>query len=399
MEPSLNKLFVNLDPKENQGLDDVPDSELDDQDKEQDQDQEHDEEPTIESDADDEVEEPIKPQEPIQPTLRQSVSTSQPQRMPRTVTVTQSDKSTPDLFKGNFAFQDAMAGTLPEPAEAPAQTAPEEPQYAEPAPLEETADEDGEEITEGENKPPGNLSSAEVERRRRNDILHDIYDFMGQGINPPMKPSPSMSTETLEGLLTYQVRISGEKMMANLLGYGWLQTVRLIETVNNFASPKLLPKDKQLKLNGVTDMVGKNMKLYKPFFRAMAKKMPIEKFAEWSPYIGFIQTTVDLFAKTHQANVMKEGRNVAASASSMASNFKNTLDNPPPKEDTASEPVPKQPTIIDPASITIPADDTASDGDVDADNAPAADDGSDSDEVTVELPQKSRRGRSQSRKQ
>lgn len=207
----------------------------------------------------------------------------------------------------------------------------EEEEAAGPPPTEEEEepdeDDEGEEEEEEEDEE-GEAKAEEVDDRDEDtikmELLKESRDLMADGFIPFQQPVFSMNLPTLKKIVEQQEQQAAEEFGINLLGFGWIEVIRLIETINHHFDPagRFLGKGKSLRLDGSADMITKKIRRYRGPFRYLWRKMNAKKLEEFSPLITMGLITFDILKNVHINNVRTEMRKAA----------EETMRQPPPKQ-------------------------------------------------------------------
>lgn len=260
------------------------------------------------------------------------------------------------------SFMDAMRGTLPaSPAETPAEAAATPPPPEESSEVPEGEDEDDDEEEEesdegtsisaessedSEPEPPAKAKKAgkrqkaepqngfaadplssfaggapggeddeEPEEEEEVDeeqvklqLLEESAALMSEGFLPAQQPTYAMPLPTLKKIVEQQENMAAEQFGIGLIGFGWVEIIRLVESANRAFDPaaKVLGPGKSLRLDGATEAVAKNIRRYRGPFRYLWKKMQTKKLEEYSPLITMGLVTYDILKEVHKENVRKE---------------------------------------------------------------------------------------------
>ena len=265
------------------------------------------------------------------------------------------------MLDGQTAFMDALRETVPRPA-APAVNPNEEPVEEEPLSQqsgtgvpegeEEDDDDEGteadgsssteeEDDEEDEERPkaapkkrrsytadpgaaadPHEEAAAAAEEEPEDEDAHKMRlieesdEFKADGFLPAQVPVFSMSIEILEKIVQNQAAQASDAFGVGLIGFGWVEVIRLLVTVNKAFDPAghILGPGKSLRLDGADEVVAKNIRRYRGPFRYIWKKIQNKKLEEYSPIITMGLITFDLLKKVHKENVRAEMRKNAAAA-------------------------------------------------------------------------------------
>jgi hypothetical protein len=306
------------------------------------------------------------------------------------------------LLDGQAAFQEALKETIPgSPApladeEEDEQEEPEE----EVAPIQETEElpagmmreEDDEEEDDGKDEDDGDVEEQKKEEPEEDEdvvklrLLEEINEFIASGYLPPQQPSFSMDIPTLTKIKEFQERAASDAFGIQMIGYGWISLINILETVNERFDPaaKVFGPGRGLKLHGVTEKVSKNIRRYRPSFKYLWKKLGNKKLEEYSPLIALGLVTVEIFKNVHMENVRREMRQSAAAELQRPGAYGDAI-KMQQRQPVPSQPVPVQPApVVDEQLVIKPVDQIeipVSDAEED-EASPAADD----DEIEVEVP-------------
>ena len=167
-------------------------------------------------------------------------------------------------------------------------------------------------VEEDEDEPEGEEEEDEDATKMR--LLEESATMMSDGFLPIQQPTFSMSVETLKKIVAAQENQAAEQFGVGLIGFGWVEIIRLLETANRAFDPaaKVLGPGKSLRLDGATDAVAKNIRRYRGPFRYLWKKMQSKKLEEYSPLITMGLVTYDILKHVHQENLRAELRHNAA---------------------------------------------------------------------------------------
>lgn len=220
------------------------------------------------------------------------------------------------MLDGQSAFQEALRDTIPASPVQPTEEAAAEEDDAPPPPADNgevpegmssssSEDEGGDEDDEG--TEPGETGSVESgeddegpdeedeevppqpQKRRRPQaeeddededkkkmrLLEESASLMADGFLPVQKPTFSMSVETLEKIVNHQEEQAAEQFGVGLIGFGWVEVIRLIQFANQRFDPaaKIFGPGKGLKLDGAAEAVANDIRRYRGPFRYLWKKM------------------------------------------------------------------------------------------------------------------------------
>jgi hypothetical protein len=139
-------------------------------------------------------------------------------------------------------------------------------------------------------------------------LLEESAALMSEGFLPAQQPTYAMALPTLKKIVEQQENQAAEQFGIGLIGFGWVEIIRLIEAANRAFDPaaKVLGPGKSLRLDGSTEAVAKNIRRYRGPFRYLWKKMQSKKLEEYSPLITMGLVTYDILKEVHKENVRKE---------------------------------------------------------------------------------------------
>lgn len=139
-------------------------------------------------------------------------------------------------------------------------------------------------------------------------LLEESAALMSEGFLPAQQPTYAMPIPTLKKIVEQQENQAAEQFGIGLIGFGWVEIIRLIETANRAFDPaaKVFGPEKSLRLDGATEAVAKNIRRYRGPFRYLWKKMQTKKLEEYSPLITMGLVTYDILKEVHKENVRKE---------------------------------------------------------------------------------------------
>ena len=230
------------------------------------------------------------------------------------------------MFDGKSAFQEALRGTVAQSDSAELQV---------PALAEEKEEEEEEESSSSdEGTEPGESSSVdEEEEEEEKPVKKDVVDeededkakirlleesasLMSDGFMPIQQPTYSMNITILKKIVEQQEEQAAEAFGISLIGFGWIEIIRLLEIVNKRFDPaaKIMGPGKGLKLDGATSTVAENIRRYRGPFRHIWKKLQTKKLEEYSPFITMGLVTFDILKNVHMHNVRAEMHKAAAEA-------------------------------------------------------------------------------------
>ena len=280
-----------------------------------------------------------------------------------------------------------------------------------------------EEVREEDDGGEPEQQPDEDEDKKKIRLLEESAALMSDGFMPVQKPTFAMSVDVLEKIVNHQEEQAAEQFGIGLIGFGWVEIIRLIQFANQRFDPasKILGPGKGLKLDGAAEAVAKDIRRYRGPFRFLWKKMQSKKLEEYSPIITMGLVTFDILKKVHVDNVRKEmaakardtvhtpmspaamrrlQEMMAAQGPEGANPNPSPAREPMPMPIPGEQPVPQSPAPAEPAPVAdvqpeqppmIPVDSIVI-PDSDTETAPAPGAG-DSDDIVVEVPAGRGRGR------
>lgn len=309
---------------------------------------------TLKDDMDEIIREPVafqakrsSPPPPVPVAVTRKIPSS-PKKKP-VPSQNQKSPNTKKMLDGQSAFQDALKETIPvsdtvvedqavleeeevEPEQSlDAESIPQLPagfQHSEEEEEEQQQQEDEEE--EEEDAP----FKAEEEEEEEEDedvvklrLLDEINSMMADGFLPPQQPSFNMDIKTLTKIKEYQEAAASEAFGIQLIGWGWINLIGIVENVNEKFDPaaKIFGPGKGLKLRGAAEKVSKDIRRYRTSFKYLWKKMASKKLEEYSPLITMALVTLDIIKKVHVENVRKEMRETAAAELSRPGSYEDAI--------------------------------------------------------------------------